>query len=379
MKPIVIIGSGLAGYTLAREFRKLDKITPLRIVTADDGAFYSKPMLSNALSAGKAPEQLSARSAQSMAEELQAAIDTHSRVEAIDPEARTLAVGGETLAYASLVLALGADPVRLPLQGDAAGEVLSVNDLADYARFRRALQDAGRVAVIGAGLIGCEFANDLAAAGYAVEVADPGGQPLASLLPAAAGEAVRRALADAGVAWHSGKRAEVVEHAARGYRMTFSDGSAVEVDVVLSAVGLRPRTMLAQAAGIAVNRGIVADSRLQTSAPDVYAIGDCVETDNLVLPFVLPLMQQARTLARTLAGSPAQLSYPAMPVVVKTPACPVAAVPPPAGCAGEWRVEGEGNDVRAGFHDESGVLRGFALTGRAVAEKNTFVQRLGQA
>ena len=376
MNPIIIIGSGLAGYTLAREFRKLDKDTPLAIVTADDGHFYSKPMLSNAFASGKTPEQLAMNSAEQMATQLNATIASNKRVSAIDAMQHTVVLGDETLQYSKLVLALGADPIRAELQGDAADQVLSVNDLRDYARFRQALTGAKNVAIIGTGLIGCEFANDLVTGGYHVEVIDPGTLPLRRLLPQAVSEAMRDGLSRIGVNWHFGKGAVAVNRAGQGYDIELSDSSKLNTDVVLSAIGLRPRTSLAQAAGIKVNRGIVTDRMLKTSAEDVYALGDCAEVEGLVLPFVMPIMHAARALAKTLSGEATQVIYPAMPVVIKTPACPVVVSPPPANTPCEWQITKAEEGVKALCQDATGKLAGFALSGKTTAEKMALTAQL---
>ncbi len=382
MDPVVIVGSGLAGYTLARELRKLDKATPLVVVSRDDAAFYSKPMLSNALAAGKAPGALAGASAAQMASQLGARVLANTEVDAIDTEARTVAVracmdaaGGRTLKYSKLVLALGADPIALPLEGDAAGEVMRVNDLAGYARFREAIEGRRRIVLLGAGLIGCEFANDLAAAGYAVEVVDPAPRPLGRLLPEAAADRLRAALEGLGVRFHFQTTARAVHRAEHGLAVELAGGRTLCADAVLSAIGLVPRTQLAAAAGLKIHRGIVVDRYLAASAPDVYALGDCAEVEGHVLPFVLPIMQAARALAATLAGRPTPVVYPAMPVVVKTPALPAVVCPPPA-VPGAWSVEADAAGVAATFADEDGRLRGFALVGAATARKSALAPRL---
>jgi rubredoxin-NAD+ reductase len=371
--PVVIVGSGLAGYTVAREYRKLEPSAPLVIVSRDEASFYSKPMLSNALAAGKAPAQLAGASAAQMAEQLRATILAGREVEALDTGRRALRLGAESLRYEKLVLALGADPIAAPLAGDAAVEVLRVNDLADYARFRAALEGRKRVVILGAGLIGCEFANDLAAKGYEVQVVDPAPQPLGRLLPAPAGERMRAALAAIGVQWRFGTTAVAVNRAPTGLRLTLADGTDLETDVVLSAIGLRPRVALAQRAGLRVARGIVTDRLLQTSAVGVYALGDCAEVEGQVLPYVLPIMQAARALAATLAGRPTPVAYPAMPVVVKTPASPAVVCPPPA-IPGAWRLAEDVAGVEALFEDASGRLAGFALVGAACAKKQALTR-----
>lgn len=133
--PLVILGTGLAGYTLAREFRKLDSATPLVIVTRDGGESYSKPMLSNALAGNKAPAALAIASAQQMAAQLNARVMTHADASAIDTAAGAVLVDGQPLRYGQLVLALGAQARAPGLQGDGADAVQTVNDLADYTRF----------------------------------------------------------------------------------------------------------------------------------------------------------------------------------------------------------------------------------------------------
>jgi rubredoxin---NAD+ reductase len=373
MDPLVIVGSGLAGYTLAREWRKLDPLAPLTILSRDDGSFYSKPMLSNALASAKTAAQIVNASAEQMAVQLNARIIAATEVEDLDTANRILHAGGEPIRYSKLVLALGADPIAVPLEGDAADEVMRVNDLASYARFREAIQGKRSVALLGAGLIGCEFANDLVSKGYAVHVIDPAPQPLGRLLPEAAAARVRLALQAYGVHWHLGTTARAVTRAASGLRVDLADGTTLLVDAVLSAIGLRPRTRLAQRAGLKTNRGIITDRLLQTSVADVYALGDCAEVDGQTLPYVMPIMHAARALAKTLTGAQTAVVYPAMPVVVKTPAVPVVVCPPPAR-PGVWNVHQDAAGMEARFEDESGTLLGYALVGAATARKQALTK-----
>ena len=369
MHPIVIIGSGLAGYNVARELRKLDKDVPLVVITADGGEFYSKPMLSNALSKQQAPAALPLHSAEQMAQQLSAIVRVRTRVTAIDAPAHRLQVGDDELYYSTLVLAVGAQQIRVPIAGNAADAVMTVNNLDDYARFRAVLEGKRRVAVIGAGLIGCEFANDLAATGHEVEVVDIAGQPLPRLLPPAGGALLCQKLAALGVVWHFGTSITAVERDGNAYRATLADGSAIRADVVLSAIGLKPDLTLARAAGLIVARGITVDRYLESSTPDVFALGDCAEVEGQVLPFVMPIMHAARALAATLAGNRTKVSYPAMPVLVKTPACPTIVAPPAPTAVGEWRIESTADSVESLFVDASGKLLGFALNGAATSER----------
>ena len=149
MKPIVIIGSGMAGYGLLRELRKLDKETPVTLITADDGAVYAKPNLSNALATGKTPEQLQSQSAPQIGASLDARILTQTQVQGIDVAAQQVVTEQGNIAYSRLVLALGADPFAHGVQGAAAQRILSVNDLADYRAFRAALDGKRSVTILG--------------------------------------------------------------------------------------------------------------------------------------------------------------------------------------------------------------------------------------
>ena len=377
--PIVIVGSGLAGYTAARELRKLDKQVPLVVISRDHAGFYSKPMLSNALAGGKTAATLVMKPGPKMAEELAATLRPHAEVRAIDAAARTVTLAdGETLAYRALVLALGADPIRLPLEGDGAGDVLSVNDLDDYARFADRLAGAQAVAILGDGLIGCEFANDLLARGIVPTVIDPASGPLSRLLPPEGGTYLQQRLEAAGVRFRFGTTAVRVERngSSAAFAVTLADGSTLVADLVLSAIGLRPRTGLARAAGLAVNRGIVVDRRLAASAPGIYALGDCAEVEGFTLPFVMPIMQQARALAATLAGAPTEVKYPAMPVIVKTPACPTVVWPPLPDVAGSWRVDAAADALEARFVDPEGRLLGFALMGVATSQRQALAAQV---
>lgn len=374
--PVVIIGTGLAGYNLAREFRKLDSETPLLLITADDGRSYSKPMLSTGFAKNKDADGLSMAEPGAMAEQLKAEIRTHTRISGIDPGHQQLWIGEEAVPYRDLVLACGAEVIRVPVEGDADDAIFSINDLEDYGRFRTAAAGKQRVLLLGVGLIGCEFANDLTLGGYQVELVAPCEQVMPGLLHPAAAAAVQTGLEGLGARFHLGPVLTSLNHQGDALQAHLSDGTLIECDLVLSAVGLRPRIELAAAAGLAVNRGVVVDRQLRTSHTNIYALGDCAEVDGINLLYVMPLMTCARALAQTLAGNPVAVSYGPMPVTVKTPVCPLVVSPPPRGLQGEWQVEGSGADIKALCHDSSGALLGYALTGTAVQDKLALNKRL---
>ena len=367
--PVVIVGTGLAGYNLAREFRKLDSDTPLLLITADDGRSYSKPMLSTGFAKNKDADGLSMAEPGAMADQLNAEIRTHTRISGIDPGHKQLWIGEEAVPYRDLILAWGAEVIRVPVEGDADDGIFSINDLEDYARFRTAAAGKQRILLLGAGLIGCEFANDLSLGGYQVELVAPCEQVMPGLLHPAAAAAVQAGLEGLGARFHLGPVLASLNHKGDALEAHLSDGTLIECDLVLSAVGLRPRIELAAAAGLSVNRGVVVDRQLRTSHANIYALGDCAEVDGINLLYVMPLMTSARALAQTLSGTPTAVSYGPMPVTVKTPVCPLVVSPPPRGLQGEWSVEGSGADIKALCHDSSGALLGYALTGTAVQDK----------
>lgn len=377
--PVIIVGTGIAGYTVARELRKLDRTMPLVLISESNGAFYSKPALSNALAMKKHPDELATFDAEAMAAQLDARIVTHARVERIVPEAHEIVVDGQAMQYSRLVLAVGADARRVPLSGDGANDVLSINSLDDYRHFRERLNDARSIAILGAGLIGCEFANDLALGGYTVSLIDPATTPLSRLLPERAASVLGDALRRQGVHLHLGRALAAVEKGERGYRLTFSNGDQLAADLVISAIGLAPRTELAARAGIQIDCGIRTDAYCHTNIDNIFALGDCAAYEGKVQPYVLPIMHAARALAQTLAGTPTRVVYPVMPVTVKTPAAPTVIVPPSE--EGEWQFElQEGAPLptlRAVCECPADKRTlGFALLGQATIEKAALIKAM---
>ena len=402
--PLIIIGAGLAGWTTAREFRKLNTETPVLLVTADSGDFYAKPSLSNALVQQRAPAQLVSTAAAKMCETLQVTLLPHTRVTALHPLTRHISTSQGDFSYSQLVLATGAQPIRVPLDGDAAAQVLSINSLDDFALFHARLTQPrtdGRptqVLIMGAGLIGCEFANDLAASGFGVTVVDPANAPLAALLPPEASLQLRDALGALGVNWHWGETVKAVRYTtppnssntshpsnatspaqSPALQVELSSGAQVFADIVLSAIGLRADTALAQAAGLVCERGVQVDASLQTSAPHIFSLGDSAQygpglwqaeaapgstprqpTGGRTLPYVMPIMSAAKALAATLAGQRTEVVFPLMPVAVKTPALPMVVAPPAPGTPGQWLSAEPGLWQ---FNDAQGLRRGFVLAG----------------
>jgi len=385
---IVIVGSGLAAYTFAITWRRLiaasaDQEAPaLTLLTAAGGEFYPKPMLSTALTHQKMPADLVTNSAQAMADQLNATVRTDVQVTSIDANKQLVWLQDhqQPVSYTQLILACGAKPFPLLYTvepSDAVSDIYRVNNLEDYRYFRDRLAGKQRLAIIGAGLVGCEFANDLVNAGFHVDVVAMGDQLLEGLLPAALAQAVQHQLAEKGVTWHLNQQVDLIKHLPTGgYRLQLSGGETIEADGVLSAIGLTPNIDLAKSAGLKIGRGIIVDRHLSTSDPAIYALGDCAEVNGMLMYFIAPLRQCAQALAKTLSGTKTAVSYPPMPVMVKTPSCPTVVSPPPPACKGSWQVQGEDHHLTALFHDNSGNLRGFALTGDRVKERAKWAKQL---
>ena len=370
-QPIVIIGSGYAGYGLAQALRKADPQVEIRVLTQESGHLYSKPALSIGLSQGKSAEALSGESPLAIEQRLNIRVYPHCTVQSIDSSARVLRTSFGDMHYGQLVIASGAQPIRLPIEGDTA--MVSVNNLQDYHGFRQRLSGMRRVAILGDGLIGCEFANDLAHNGFEVDVIGLGRWPMERLLPAEAGQLLQAALCDLGVKWYLQNTVEAIESSGPGYRLKLAGGQTLEADLVLSAVGLRPDLSLAHSAGLAVGRGIQVNPQLQTSVSGIFALGDCIEIDGQLLPYLAPINQGIQALSKTLLGQPTAVAYPLMPVTVKTPAAPLCLLAPTG--AGEWRCTPTPDGLSGVFYDGEGRLNGFVLLGRqAQTQRSALLQ-----
>lgn len=387
MRPIIIVGSGMAGYTLAREFRKLNKEQSLIMITTDDASNYAKPTLSNALVGNKAPDQIALGDAEKMRTQLDMTILTETWVKAINAEQHQIEIETSdqisTLDYEKLVLAVGANPIRLAISGDGADDIFVVNNLNDYKAFRNHLDQRAekRVLILGAGLIGCEFANDLKNTDHEVTVVDLAPRPLGRLLPEHTATAFQENLEQAGIQFALATTVDkVVKIKQQGadidYEVTLSNGQRFVVDVVLSAIGLQPNINLAKSSKIHTSRGIIANSLMETNQPDIYAVGDCAEVQGTLLPYVMPIMQQARALAKTLNGESTHVHYPAMPVAVKTPAAPLTVLPAPTDVEVNWETEEFDDGMLAKAIDQEGTLRGFVLLGATAGKQRLSLAKL---
>ncbi|MEP9399727.1 FAD-dependent oxidoreductase [Mesorhizobium sp. KR2-14] len=271
---IVIVGGGAAGFAAAEMLRRRGYAGQLTMLSADADAPYDRPNLSKDYLAGTAEEGwIPLRSPKYYARK-QIDLQLGTSVERIDPEARTvIAADGRSFPFDRLLLATGAEPVRLPIPGADRENVFVLRSLADSRAIIAAAQNAGKVAIVGASFIGLEVAAALRERGLEVHVAAPEAAPLEKVLGPQLGAFIRSLHEEHGVHFHLGATAASVDDRS----LKLSDGSEIEADFVVMGVGVKPRIALAAKAGIAVNSGVLVDEFLQTSVPGIYAAGDIAE------------------------------------------------------------------------------------------------------
>jgi NADPH-dependent 2,4-dienoyl-CoA reductase/sulfur reductase-like enzyme/nitrite reductase/ring-hydroxylating ferredoxin subunit len=268
---VVIVGGGAAGLAAAEMLRRRGFAGSIVMLSADASAPYDRPNASKDYLAGKAPEEWLPLRGEDWYREQKIDLRLRTRAVAIDLAAKRVRLeGGGEVAYDELVLATGAEPIRLSIPGADRAHVHVLRSLADSRAIIERAATARCAVVIGASFIGLEAAAALRTRGLDVHVVAPEPRPLERVLGAALGgviEAVHRAK---GVAFHLGRKPAAIEKRA----VVLDDGTRIDADVVVMGVGVRPLVALAEAAGLGVDRGIVVDATLRASAPGVWAAGD---------------------------------------------------------------------------------------------------------
>lgn len=380
---VVIIGAGIAGWTVAERFRAMDGDRPLTLITADEGCIYPKPALSMAISQGRSADDLIEQSGAHKAQALGITLQANTRVLSIKPKEKRLTTSKGNVKYGELVLALGASQRSLPFEGDATDQILRVNDLASYRRLREKLASGPQhITLIGAGLIGVEFAEDLRAGGHRITLLDLGDQLLGRLAPKPVAARLLNVLQPNGIDFLPGVSLAALNRVDSRLCATLTNGQQLETHLVISAMGLVPNIELARKAGLLVNRGIVAHAaHLQTSDPNIYAVGDCAEIDGRSYFYIEPIRRQAETVAAALCGKLNPFTHQPVAIRVKTPSLAINLCPPDKSVAdfGGWHEHtGDERPCRMDFlvHNQ---LVGFALTGSCTQESDNLRQRVTES
>ena len=318
---ILIVGSGFAARQLVKSLRKLDDNVPISLIAADSCDEYNKPELSHVISQHQSAEALTRQTAGSFAEQYRVTVHPNTRITALDSLQKTLSSDERYWHYDKLVLAMGASAIVPPVPGHQ--HMLTLNSQQEYRCSETLLLKAQQVLILGGGLIGCELAMDMCRAGKRVTLVDKACSLMSALMPVEASSGLQHRLQQMGVELVFNQQLTAVEQRENGIHVTLSNQRELLVDAVVSAIGLQPNIALAQQANLQVNRGIQVDRSLQTSAQDVYALGDCAEIEGQLMPFLLPIQFSATTLAKNLLGTADTVKFPAMLVKVKTPDLPL--------------------------------------------------------
>jgi NADPH-dependent 2,4-dienoyl-CoA reductase/sulfur reductase-like enzyme/nitrite reductase/ring-hydroxylating ferredoxin subunit len=268
---IVIVGGGAAGFAAAEMLRRRDYRGSIVMLSDDNAPPVDRPNLSKDYLSGSAPEDWLPLRPDDFYAENGIELRLKTAVAGIDPRQRQISIAsGENLPYDRLLLATGAEPVRLTTPGADQPHVHTLRLLADCRAIIEAAKSARRALVVGASFIGLEVAASLRTRGLEVHVVAPEARPMERVFGPQLGDFIRVLHEEHGVVFHLGDTVTVFE----GKRAALKNGGAVDADLVIVGVGVRPRLTLAEQAGLAIDRGVVVNEYLETSAPGIYAAGD---------------------------------------------------------------------------------------------------------
>jgi NADPH-dependent 2,4-dienoyl-CoA reductase/sulfur reductase-like enzyme/nitrite reductase/ring-hydroxylating ferredoxin subunit len=302
---VTILGGGAAGLAAADTLRREGYTAPITIISADDSAPYDRPNLSKDFLLGTAPAEWIPLRAPDYYAERKIELLLNAPVAFLDAKARTLQLEqGRKLNFDSLLIATGAEPVRLSTPTTGAARLFYLRSFADSRAIAAAAASAKRAVVVGASFIGLEVAASLRQRGIEVHVVGPEKVPFERVLGAQLGNFVRGVHESHGVVFHLGTSVERVD----GMRVALKDGSTVDADFVVFGVGVRPALKLAEQAGLAIDRGIQVDQHLETSVKGIYAAGDAARWpdphsgDRIRVEHWVVAQRQGQTAALNLLG-----------------------------------------------------------------------------
>jgi nitrite reductase [NAD(P)H] large subunit len=306
-EPLVVIGNGMAAARLVDEIAKraLGRYA-IAVIGEEPLLAYNRVLLSALLADEVAPTDMELKPARWWRDR-GVTLRYGSRATAVDVAERTITLAnGARLDFSKAVFATGSRPIRLTTPGMGLPGVMTFRDIYDVSAMRAQAAPGAPVVVIGGGLLGLEAAHGLAKAGARVTLVHLMDRLMERQLDAAAADMLRRAVEARGVTVLLEAETARVVGSRRAEAIELKDGRTIPADLVVVAVGVRPNAAPAADAGIAVNRGIVVDDHLETSAPGVFAIGECAEHRGVCYGLVQPGYEQADVLARRLAGEDAR-------------------------------------------------------------------------
>ena len=349
---VVIVGAGKAGWQVAQSLRMLNPTISIAIVSNCSGDLYDKPMISVAVAKNMHPKALVKEVGVDAAKRLKVSLFANTHAIGLSPQVNQVRTTRGSFKYGHLILAQGSKPICLP--NVSMKDCWHVNHVDSYTQFREVLATGKtKVAIIGAGLVGCELANDLALAGHSIDLIDLAQAPLNRLLPVTASQKLLDSWADLAINFHGGVEIQGIDSEPGKKVIRLSTGKSIEVEQVVMSVGLKTEMDLIRNAKLDWrNNGIAVDPKtLQSSQKNIYGIGDCITINGEASRYIEPILRQADVIANQICGEK-DFYYEnrVLPIYIKTSALPI-------------RIEGQIH-AHGIWDNESGQLD--AITGKII-------------
>jgi apoptosis-inducing factor 3 len=309
---VIIIGAGAAGGAAAEMLRREGYDGPVTLLGMDEFLPYDRPNLSKDYLAGNAPEEWIPLRPPEFYREQKIDTLTNTTVTAIDPKTKQVTLSdGRSLGYGALLIATGAEPVRLAIPGNDLAHVCYLRTLADSRRIIEKAKDAKRAVVIGACFIGLEVAWSLRERKLEVAVVGKGSLPLEKVLGRELGNLIHQTHEANGVKFHLGRMPKAIQDR----QVQLDDGTILDCDLVVVGIGVRPNTALAEKAGVAIDDGVLVNEFLETSVPGIFAAGDIARwpdprSGRIRVEHWVVAQRQGQTAARNILGAQEPFNLP---------------------------------------------------------------------
>ena len=336
---VVIVGAGVAGWSAVEAIRVLDENIPITVITACSGDVYSKPELSVALTRGSTPTTLKRETGAEAAARLRVRLVSETFAIGLSSSTRTVRTTRGHFRFTDLVIAQGAKSSAPPcLPAELSWRI---NDLTAWTGLHRTLSGSQKdVVIVGAGFVGCELAEDFSRAGHRVTLIGIDELPLQPMLPKIAAERLKGGLSKLGIRFLGGRTVIAVQgDTLAGFRLAMKSGETIQTDIIVAATGLGTEPRLSRTAGLRFNNGIAVDpATMQTNAPNIYALGDCISIGGTPCRYIEPIRGQAMAIANAILQRDAPTYSHKSPIIrLKSRAVPVV-IEGTVSANGDWRV-----------------------------------------